>query len=191
MESGDHANVSRLDCDIHTGTHIDAPKHFLQDGDTIDHVRLDTLVGPASVIELSSMKTIIAEDLENMTRNLRTRRLLIKTGNSRFWANGITEFQKDFTALTAEAAHWVVDRGIHLIGIDYLSVEPYGDLFLTHKILLKAGVVILEGLNLAAVQPGDYELICLPLKIVGAEGAPARAVLRNIAPSCEQQPEKD
>jgi arylformamidase len=109
-----------------------------------------------------------------------TQRLLLKTRNSELWAAGVTKFRNDYVALSADAARWVVDRGIRLVGIDYLSVQCYEDNPLTHQILMKAGVIIVEGLNLAAVEPGSYELICLPIRLVGADGAPVRAVLRAL-----------
>ena len=109
-----------------------------------------------------------------------TTRLLLHTRNSELWERGVTEFRKDFVALTSDAAQWLVDQGIRLIGVDYLSVHRYGDGPLTHQILLRAGIIIVEGLNLTDVAPGKYELICLPLRLDGADGAPARAVLRKL-----------
>lgn len=179
LEAGDTANVCRLDCDIHVGTHVDAPWHFVQEGATVDRLPLDTLIGPASVEFLPGLKTITADDLGSLTLPPGTERLLLRTDNSELWAAGVRDFREDYVALTASAARWIVDQGIRLVGVDYLSVQRYQDGPAVHQILLEAEVVVIEGLNLFEVEPGEYELICLPLKIVGAEGAPARAVLRR------------
>lgn len=181
LEAGDPANVSRLDCDVHVGTHLDVPRHFLEDGATVEQVPLDILVGSAIVAHLPEVDSITASCLADLSLPPGTERFLLRTRNSEFWAAGVTEFRKDYVALTADAARWAVDQGIRLIGVDYLSVQRYDDSPLTHKIFLEAGVIILEGLNLAGVQPGAYELICLPIHLVGAEGAPARAVLRVLS----------
>lgn len=179
LAAGDRSNVSRLDCDVHTGTHVDAPAHFLVDGATVDRMSLEVLIGPATVAYLPNASAIAASDLAALRLPSDTIRLLLRTANSELWSVESTEFQRDYAALTADAAQWVVDRGIRLIGVDYLSVQRYGDSPLTHEILLRAGVVIVEGLDLSRVEPGPYELICLPLKLVGVEGAPARAILRR------------
>ena len=185
LEVGDSANVSRLDCDVHVGTHVDAPWHFREDGATVEQLPLDILIGPVVVAYLPELSAITASDLADLALSPGTKRLLLRMRNSELWAAGVTEFRKDYVALTADAARWVVDQGIHLIGVDYLSVQRYDDSPLVHQILLEAGVIIVEGLNLADVQPGAYELICLPICLVGAEGAPARAVLRPLSDSQE------
>ncbi|NET41049.1 cyclase family protein [Okeania sp. SIO2B3] len=177
LDAGDIANVSQLITDIHVGTHVDAPWHFLTEGNTVEHLALDDLIGPAAVAYLPDISSVTAKDLAALDLPKNIKRLLLHTRNSKLWADGVTEFQEDFVALTADAAQWVVDRGIRLIGVDYLSVQRYRDSPLIHEILLKAGVVILEGLNLTNIQAGVYQLICLPLKLVDADGAPARAVL--------------
>jgi arylformamidase len=181
LEAGDPANVSRLDFDVHTGTHVDAPRHFLKDGNTVDQLPLGNLIGPATVAYLPKATTVTVSELANLALPPGTKRLLLRTRNSDLWAAEVTEFRKDYVALAADAARWVVAQDIRLIGVDYLSAQRYGDSPLTHQILLEAGVIIVEGLNLAGVQPGACELICLPLKLVGAEGAPARAVLRYVS----------
>lgn len=177
LAAGDEANVSQLDTDVHVGTHVDAPCHFLPEGKAIEDLSLDILMGPAYVAHLPEVKAISVTDLEALNLPPNTTRLLLRTTNSQLWANNITEFKKDFVALTADASQWLADIGIRLIGIDYLSVQRYYDSTLTHEILLKAGIIILEGLNLTNVAPGIYQLICLPIKLVGSDGAPARAVL--------------
>jgi len=180
LERGDPANISRLDCDIHTGTHVDAPLHFVRDGDSIDQISLDIFCGPAFIAALAQVDTITADDLTVLSLPKGIKRLLLKTRNSELWKKGEQDFNPNYVALTADAARWVVNQGIRLIGVDYLSVQRYQDSPETHKILLKAKVIIVEGLNLADVTPGWYELICLPLKLVGTEGALARAVLRSV-----------
>lgn len=158
---------------------MDAPAHFLKEGATIEEVSMNSLVGPAVVAYLPDVSEINASDLASLGIPLDTKRLLLRTRNSELWSSGERTFRKDFVALTPEAAQWIADRGIYLVGIDYLSVQRYGDSAATHRILLEANVVILEGLNLIQAEPGTYELICLPICLVGAEGAPARAILRQ------------
>ena len=180
MATGDKNNLSRLDCGVHTGTHVDAPWHFLEDGSTSEQLPLDAMMGDAFVAYLPEVDVITAETLAQLALPGSTTRLLLRTRNSELWETGVTEFRKDFVALTSDAAQWLVDRDIRLIGVDYLSVHRYGDGPLIHQILLRAGIVIVEGLNLAGVAAGKYELICLPLRLNGADGAPARAVLRRL-----------
>jgi arylformamidase len=178
MEQGAHANVSRISASVHIGTHVDAPHHFLNDGRTVDQIPLDVLTGPCYVAQLpDDMDSITAEVLEGIPLAEETTRLLFGTRNSHLWARNETVFQKDFVAITEDGAEWLVAHGIKLVGVDYLSVAPFGDSVPTHTVLLKAGVVIVEGLNLSAVLRGFYQLYCLPLKLAGAEGAPARAIL--------------
>ncbi len=180
LERGDPANISRLDCDIHTGTHVDAPLHFIRDGDSTDRIPLDIFCGPAFIAALTQVDTITANHLTALSLPKGIKRLLLKTRNSELWKKGEQDFNPNYVALTADAARWVVNQGIQLIGVDYLSVQRYQDSPETHKILLKAKVIIIESLNLADVTSGWYELICLPLKLVGTEGALARAVLRSV-----------
>jgi len=153
--------VSRLDIDVHSGTHIDAPLHIVPNGKTTNEIPLEKLIG----------NCILPKD---------TKRLLCKTDNSRHWGNIHHEFRTDFCSLTADAAQWVVDNKIELVGIDYHSIQLYHDPPDTHQILLENEVVILETLNLLDVEPGEYRLICLPLKVEGVEGISVRAVLEKI-----------
>lgn len=177
----DGVNVSSLQCGVHTGTHVDAPLHFVDDGVAIDRLNLETLVGPAVVVHLEATGAIGVADLEHLNREPVPERILFRTSNSEWWADPGHAFHEDFVALSVEAAAWLVARGVRLVGVDYLSVEPYRQPDApTHKILLEAGVVIVEGLDLRGVEPGAYELLCLPLKLVGSDGAPARAVLRRL-----------
>lgn len=178
MDKGAHANVTRLSAAVHLGTHVDAPHHFLNDGRTVDNLPLDVLTGPCYVTQLpDGIEAITAEVLDRTEITSEMKRVLFGTRNSHLWAKGITEFQTDFVAITEDGAEWLVDRGVQLVGVDYLSVAPYGDSVPTHTILLKAGVVIVEGLNLSKIVRGFYDLYCLPLKIAGSDGAPARAIL--------------
>jgi arylformamidase len=186
LEMGDPANVTRLECDVHVGTHIDAPRHFLRDGATVEMLPLEMLIGPATVADLPRCPLVTAALLESLALPRDTRRLLMRTGNSRLWKEPC--FQTGYTALSPDAARWIVDRGIGLIGIDYLSVERYGTGPDAHTILLEADVVILEGLDLTDAPAGKYELICLPLRLAGAEGAPARAVLRSCGTTKTEAP---
>ncbi len=179
ISKGDPANVSQLRLGSHTGTHVDPPVHFVEGGATADRLSLDVLVGEALVVELPDADAPIPRaDLERLEIPDGTVRLLVKTANSRLWSRRPTEFPERFACLSADAAAWVVERGIRLVGIDFLSVEssPEGT-YPVHHTLLEAGVIILEGLDLSAVGAGRYDLTCLPLRIAGGDGAPARAVL--------------
>ena len=169
--------VSRLDIDVHSGTHIDAPLHIVPNGKTTNEIPLEKLIGKCIVADLRGLKKITAADLENLDLPKDTKRLLCKTDNSRHWVNFNHEFRTDFCSLTADAAQWVVDHKIDLVGIDYHSIQLYHDPPDTHQILLENEVVILETLNLLEVEPGEYRLICLPLKVIGVEGISVRAVL--------------
>ncbi len=180
IETGDMANVSHLSMSVHTGTHIDAPYHFLAEGHTLEKIPLEFFIGSTYVLHLPDIDLITADVLENAGIPPRTRRVLFKTRNSDLWASGETEFQTDFVALSPDAAALLVRRGVKLVGVDYLSVAPYGDSRPTHEVLLKAGVLIVEGLNLAEVSQGRYTLYCLPLKLEGVDGAPARAILIEV-----------
>lgn len=173
MEAGAKNNLSHLACSAHAGTHVDAPLHFIADGATVTSLSLEILVGPARVVALPDGDAITASmlaplDLKGVSR------LLFKTRNS-----GLprTKFVEDFAALAGDAAQWVVEHGIQLVGVDYLSVEAFGGDGSVHRALLGAGVVVVEGLDLSDAPPGDYVLYCLPLKLTGSEGAPARVIL--------------
>jgi arylformamidase len=180
LENGDSSNVSRLDINLHTGTHVDAPRHFLHNGTTVERLPLDAFIGPTYVAHLPEAADVTPRNLTDLNLPSGTERLLLRTRNSELWAAKTTEFKEDFVALTHEAAQWIVDKKIRLIGVDYLSVQRYSDDSRTHQILLGADTIVLEGLNLSNVIAGFYELICLPLRLVGAEASPARAILRQI-----------
>ncbi len=180
IEEGHHANVSQVRMSAHTGTHVDAPYHFLANGKTIEQLSLSDLNGRVYIVHLPEVEVITASVLEQAEIPPRTRRILFRTRNSDLWAKGITEFQKDYVALSEDGAQYLVDRGFRLVGIDYLSVAPFGDSVAVHQTLLQAGVIIVEGLNLSEVSQGRYTLYCLPLKIAGADGTPARAIVIGV-----------
>lgn len=178
MEEGDPCNVTRMDISVHTGTHMDAPRHFLRHGAPMETLPLDAVLGPARVIETHHPVAIqpgeLPADLE------RGGRILFKTPNS---ARGLLDapFAEDFVFISREAARVLADAGVQTVGVDYLSVGGFRqDLVETHEILLEAGIWIIEGLDLRRIAPGAYELACLPLKIIGSDGAPARAALRPL-----------
>jgi arylformamidase len=177
FDKGDHAVVSHLDMGAHTGTHVDAPAHFLPNGASLGSLDLQVLVGPALVVYTPNADALTPGVLEDLSIPPGTERLLFRTRNSDLWAQASHTFYQDFVAISEEGALWLIDRGIRLVGIDYLSVAPYADTGPTHRILLQAGVIPLEGLDLHSVEPGLYQLVCLPLCIPGIEGAPARAIL--------------
>lgn len=181
LSKGDMANVSHMEINVHSGTHIDSPLHFIDNGKTTAEIALDRFIGPCQVVSFEGQKTITAEGLEALKLPKDTKRLLFKTDNSQKWSDPGHPFDTEFCAITLDAAHWIVDRGIELVGIDYLSIQLYHDSFDTHVVLLGNEVVILETLNLTGVAPGPYKLICLPLSARGVEGIPARAVLEKIS----------
>ena len=175
MENGDMCNVTRMDMSVHTGTHVDAPFHFLRDGTTVEHLDLHTLNGSAWVMELpDAVDEISADHLAGLPD---CERVLFKTRNSHRWKKNDPTFDTAFVALHESAAELLVQRGVKLVGVDALSVAPYDASEPTHKILLRSEVVIVEGLNLADIEPGEWHFHCLPLKIAGADGSPARAIL--------------
>jgi arylformamidase len=178
MELGRDANVSHLRTGVHIGTHVDAPHHFLNDGRTVEKLPLEVLIGPTRVVRVpDEVDVITAEVLQAADIPEGSARLLFRTRNSELWRTGEPLFQEDFVAIAADGAEWLVAHGARLVGVDYLSVAPFRESVPTHRILLSAGVVAVEGLDLHAVPPGEYALYCLPLKLVGSEGAPARAIL--------------
>ena len=178
IEEGANANVSRLDMGVHTGTHVDAPYHFFMDGKGVDQLDLDMLTGPVLVFEFGEQVDVIdAEALNTLDIPVGTQRVLFKTRNSQQWANQEKGFQPGFVGLNLDGANYLVERGIRLVGIDYLSVSPYKKSRPTHEALLSVEMVIIEGLDLSKVPTGIYQLYCLPIKLKGADGAPARVIL--------------
>ncbi len=173
---GDPANVSQLLCSLHCGTHVDAPAHFFAGEPGVDDLALDVLIGPVEVVDARSVPSQLdAVALEGLAIPAGAPRVLFRTRNSDLWHD--PRFTSDFVALTADGAAALVERGVRLVGIDYLSIASYDDPAPTHEVLLRAGVAILETVDLRFVEPGAWDLTCLPLLIPGADGAPARAVL--------------
>lgn len=179
LADGDPANVSALRLGSHTGTHVDPPAHFLAGGATVDHLPLDVLVGPATVVDLRGVAGLVEErHLDAAFPPGPVDRALLRTDNSARWAERPATVPDDYVALSEGAARWLVERGVRLVGFDFLSVDAAGAArFPVHRTLLSAGVVLVEGLDLSGAGAGDYLLACLPLKLVGGDGAPARCVL--------------
>lgn len=179
MTRGDVANLTTLSMSAHTGTHMDAPRHFVDGGRPIDAMPLEATVGTARVIAIQDENAITAGELHRH-HIVRGDRLLFKTRNSeRCWKSRC--FLKQFVHINAGAAEYLANLGVRCVGVDYLSVGGYQtDGVETHQILLGAGIWLIEGLDLSAVAPGRYDLVCLPLKIEGGEGAPARAIVRRL-----------
>jgi arylformamidase len=177
IADGGSSNVSRLIMGTHTGTHVDAPRHFFDDGEGVDALRMDLLIGRTRVIEIGQRGGIGRDELAaaGLREDLR---VLLKTPNSALW-NG-EAFHTEYSHLTEAGARYLVDQGVKVVGIDYLSVEQFKKPGApAHRALLAGGVVIIEGLNLGEIEPGMYEMYCLPLRISGADGAPARVVLKR------------
>ena len=177
IASGGSSNVSTLHLSAHAGTHVDAPRHVFEHGAGIEALPLDLLCGRTRVIELTTRRTVNADDLTgfDLKEDLR---LLLKTPNSRLW--GSRTFHEDFVGLSEGAARFLVDHGVKVVGVDYLSVEEFRKPGApAHKALLGQGAIVIEGLNLRDVEPGVYEMFCLPLRVVGSDGAPARVILRR------------
>jgi arylformamidase len=179
IDSGDGCNLSHLSMGVHTGTHMDAPLHFIRGGKSIDTLPFEATVGSARVLEISDPQAVKVAELEPHAIQP-GERILFKTSNStRAWKSDT--FVEDFVYISHEAAQYLAEKQAQTVGVDYLSVGGYRiDGPETHRALLGAGIWIIEGLNLSNVQAGSYELICLPLKMMGAEGAPARAILRPL-----------
>lgn len=181
LDRGDSATLSFLQLGAHSGTHMDAPAHFVRGGQTIDQLPLDAIIGPARVIDIRSTVCVEPKELERY-RVRRGERILFRTRNSRrCWRDD--NFVEDFVYISPAAGAFLAERQVRLVGVDYLSVGAFKkDGRETHLALLGAGIWIIEGLNLSKVQPGPVDLICLPIKLLGAEGAPARVVVRPRRP---------
>jgi arylformamidase len=180
IAKGDAANVSLVTFGNHTGTHVDPPIHFIEGANTVDKLPIDALVGPCRVLAFDGPGHVSAAWLETAKVPVGTERLLFKTRNSERWRTPDARFDRDFVALDRTAARWCLDHAVRLVGIDYLSIEPQGpekEGYPTHKTLLGAEVVIIEGLDLKDVSAGEYDLVCAPIKFAGGDGAPARVFL--------------
>ena len=181
IQNGADANITAIEMSVHSGTHIDAPKHFIDDGIAADEIPFEKLMGEVVVMEMSDAASVIsAEILKTHPDNSRLQtasKVLFKTINSGTWQSSSAEFQKDYVGINKSGAKYLAGLNLDLIGIDYLSIAPYDDTVQPHTILLSKGIILLEGINLSRVPSGIYQLCCLPLKIIGCEGAPARAIL--------------
>lgn len=180
ISGGAICNVSRLDFGVHSGTHIDAPVHFIDGAGGIEDLAFDLLVGPAQVVDARAIDgPFDAAAIERLAIPEGTERLLFRSRNSDLW--NLPGFSTAFAGVTLDGARLLIQRGLRLVGADYLSIAPFDAPVPTHVAFLEAGVVVLEGLDLRAVEPGSYDLIVLPLRIPGCDGAPARAILRPLA----------
>lgn len=176
LGKGASSNLSLISFGSHTGTHVDAPRHFFENGSSVDRLPLDALVGPALVIAFPDEVMSVTKELLSPHALDGVERLLLRTRNSAFIRE--REFRRDFTFVAPDAAELLVDARIRLIGVDYLSVEQFrSGHHRTHRTLLERGIVIVEGLDLSGIAPGTYDFCCLPLRLDGLDGAPARAIL--------------
>jgi arylformamidase len=177
LARGDSSNVSTLHLSAHAGTHVDAPRHYFDDGPGAEALPLEMLLGRTRVVEIRSQLGIGAEELVDLDLSGELR-VLFKTVNSRFWES--PDFRHDYVGVTPSGAERLIAGGIKVVGVDYLSVEQFKTPGApAHRVLLGAGAVVIEGLDLREVEPGIYDMLCLPLRIVGADGAPARVLLRR------------
>ena len=175
MRDGDRVHLTRLDMSAHTGTHVDAPVHFVEGTGGVDTIAPATLIGPALVVEVSGVREIDGKILEQARIPRGTARVLLKTDNTDLV--GRDRFDENYCHLTESGARYLVDSEVRLVGIDYLSVAAYGKGEVVHRLLLTERIVVVEGLDLRGVPAGIYQMVALPLKIAGADGAPARVVL--------------
>lgn len=178
MADGDMTNDAAIEADLHAGTHIDAPRHFIDGGKTIEELDINSLLGKAYVAAVPNSAMVTALDLENADIPSGTNRLLVRTDNSVRRKNMGNAFETDYVALDITAARWLVDRKVQLVGLDSLSIEKFGGDGSVHRTILGAGIIVLEGVDLGSVSPGVYDLCCLPPAYTGVEAAPARALLR-------------
>lgn len=182
VNNGDVCTLSRLESGSHIGTHLDAPLHFIKGGRTVDQLDLDVLIGPCVVAHVPQADVIDAALLDSLNLPADTRRVLFRTRNSQIWGSADSgTFRTDYVGVDRSGADWLVGRGVQLVGVDYMSVAPFADTITPHNSLLGAGIIIVENLNLAGVEAGNYQLICLPLKLKDGDGAPVRAVLMSDA----------
>ncbi len=178
---GNSTNMTQIQMSVHTGTHIDAPKHFIDNGKTIDQIPLEQLCGKTLVIHMGDDVDVIREKELKIYHWAsiieKTRKVIFRTRNSSLWASYPVDFQRDYVGIDASGSEFLRGLGVQLVGIDYLSVAPFKETKPSHEILLSSDIVLLEGLNLTNIEGGYYDLFCLPLNIVGSDGSPARAIL--------------
>ena len=177
IQTGDDFNLTRITMGTHLGTHVDPPAHYLEAGATVEQIPLESMVGPGVVADLRGRSQIDRHDLEKANIGDH-KRVLLKTDNGPRLVE--TSFHQDFVHLTEDGARYLVEHKVRLVGIDYLSIEhPENPGSPVHHLLLEAGILVVEGVHLLEIPPGEYEIFCLPLKIKGADGAPARVLLRG------------
>lgn len=181
IEKGDHANVSQIKMSVHTGTHIDAPNHFINSGKTINQLPLEKLIGQVLVIEIDEEIDILTESVLTHHQDWRIltgqKKVLFKTRNSSLWKTHPTAFQSDYVGIDKSGADCLASLGLDLIGMDYLSVTPFNETLEPHQVMLAHDIILLEGINLSEIGRGIYQLFCLPLNIENCDGSPARAIL--------------
>lgn len=177
IDAESEANVSHVELDVHTGTHIDSPLHFLEDGKTVDALPADRWIGPCWIVDCGDKKEIDLELVKTIPHGFK--RVLFKSTNSSLWAQPDHTFIENYVALNLEAATYLADQAFELVGVDYLSVQKYHDSADTHRVLLQAEIVLLESINLSLCAQGEYELYCFPLKLIGTEAAPCRAFVKR------------
>ena len=181
IKKGDHSNLSQISMSLHTGTHIDSPKHFLENGKTIDQIPLEKLIGKVLVIAINENVRVIDKSVllsHPMVTDLKkSKKVLFRTRNASHYDMKQGKFSEEYVGINQSGAQFLAECNLDLIGVDYLSVASFNDTEAPHKILLDKEIVLLEGINLKEVSPGFYDLYCLPLPISGSDGAPARAIL--------------
>jgi len=181
ISKGDGSNLTQLTMSLHTGTHIDAPKHFFDHGKTTEQIPFEKLIGEVLVVGIDETVDVITESILRMHSQSdeikKAKKILFKTKNSKFWHSYPAEFRTDFVGIDASAAAYLAALKPDLIGVDYLSVAPYDETDTPHQIMLEYEIVLLESIDLTEVLPGVYQLVCLPIKVANCEGAPARVIL--------------
>lgn len=181
IEKGDPSNITQIRMSVHTGTHIDAPRHFIHDGDTVDQIPLTTLVGEVLVMEIDAAETVISAQIlkSHPDRKLleKATRVLFRTNNSMSEILFQKSFNQHYVGIDTSGAKYLASLNLSLIGVDYLSVATYEETVVPHQVLLSQKIVLLEGINLSQISAGSYQLVCLPLNIIGCEGSPARVIL--------------
>ncbi len=173
-------NISRMEMGVHSGTHVDAPRHLFHGGLAIDQIPIESLIGDVQLLEIPGrIRNITPKILKESGYDPNIKKILFRTANSEYWQKDPLNFNTDYTAINVETAELLADQKMQLVGIDYFSISPISDLVTPHRILLEKGVIILENINLREINSGIYEIFCLPLKLVEADGAPARVILRE------------
>ncbi|MCB2203017.1 cyclase family protein [bacterium] len=184
ISDGAESNLSQIRMSVHTGTHIDAPAHFLEGGKRIGDIPLEKLIGQVLVVEINPDQDVITDQVlinhPQIDAIKNASKVLFKTRNSKHWHESPDEFIKDYVGVDTSAAAYLAKLDLDLIGIDYLSISPFNDIEKPHQILLEREIVLLEGVDLSEVKPGVYQIYCLPLKLQSCEGAPARVILKKL-----------